>query len=661
MRNRLLLTSMDDAMAGRDGSVTRQKIEWFRRKAQGGIGWIQTGYLYVTPRGRGATWFQGGIDRDELVPGLAELVSAVREHDVRIGAQLVHAGRQTKSAYLDGLPPEGPSAVPDAVLGETPVAMTVERISEVVDAFAAAAGRAQAAGFDLVEIHGAHGYLHHSFFSPTSNHREDEYGGSLENRARFSVDTVRAVREAVGEDFVLGYRISADEFREDGFTLEEALRVVPMLEDAGISYINVSAATYESSGMMVAPMFIGPGQLEHLAAAVRKIASVPVVTCGRYNTPELAERALAAGSADFVALGRALVADPDFPAKAQAGRSADIRPCVACNQACLDRWTSGLDIGCVGNPEAGRESLAGWATIERRRPSGESTLVIGGGPAGLEAARTAALLGNEVELWERAGALGGQLALAAEADPSSDWARLIQWFERQLRDLGVAVRLGREAGAEDVVAATADHLVIATGARSVPPLWPAGSQGPKVIDAFAALAPTAEIGRRVVVVGGTTIDCRVALSLAGRGHEVTIVAGGHSRLEDPDDADLAYDVVGPVVRAHLLEELGERVTTVTRRRVKRITADGVVLDLAGTASPHLGEVRVGDVDESVVGADTVVAGERVPERGLYDAVNSSGAIVSVVGDALTPCTVAEATATGAEAVRRHAGLFVVGA
>src|SRR5439155_17157773 len=196
-----------------------------------------------------------------------------------------------------------------------------------------------------------------------------EYGGSLEGRARFSVESVRALRAALGSDFTLGYRISCDEFVEGGFTIDDVCKVVPMLEDAGIDYINVSGGSYESVKMMIAPAGIGPGQLEQYAARVKQAARVPVLSSGRYNTPQLAERVLESGSADYVVVGRALIADPDFPNKARAGQAAEIRPCVACEQGCIDRWFSALDITCVGNPEAGRVGLGGWATLTQQAPT----------------------------------------------------------------------------------------------------------------------------------------------------------------------------------------------------------------------------------------------------------------------------------------------------
>ncbi len=231
-KNRLVQSSLCDNMSDRNGAVTDQKIAYFRRKAEGGVGWINLGYAYVVPRGRGCTYYMVGIQDDELIPGLRRLTDAVHEHDVRMGCQLAHAGRQTTHHYIHDMTAEAPSPVPEPVLGEVPGELSGERIKEIVREFAQAAVRAKTAGFDLVEFHGAHGYLHHSFVSPMTNRRTDEYGGSIENRLRFSRESVRAVRDAVGSDFPVGYRLSGQDYFEGGITLEDSLATVAMLEDS---------------------------------------------------------------------------------------------------------------------------------------------------------------------------------------------------------------------------------------------------------------------------------------------------------------------------------------------------------------------------------------------------------------------------------------------
>ena len=583
-RNRLVMSSMCDNMSGRNGEVTDQKVEYFRRKAEGGVGWINLGYSYVTERGRGCTYYQSGIYDDALIPGLRRLTDAVHEEGARMGCQIAHAGRQTTHHYIEGLEAEAPSPVPEPLLGETPVEISVERIAEIVQEFAAAAVRAKAAGFDAVEFHGAHGYLQHAFMSPLSNKRDDAYGGSLENRLRFPRESVRAVRTAVGDDFIVGYRLSGSEFLEGGITLEESLATTAMLEEEGADYVHVSGGTYEAVHMTVAPRWVGPGQLEEQAAAIKSATRLPVLSVGRYNSPEIAERVIAAGHADFIVMGRALLADPDLPLKALEARPEDIRPCVACAQGCIDRWFGALDITCVNNPDAGREVLPGWG--DRRTPdASRKVLVVGAGPAGLEAARVAASDGHEVTVWERHRELGGQLALAAIPSSGGDWGAFVEWLIRQNDKHGTTIETEREATADEVHAFGADSVIIATGGRPWPPREVPGWDRDEVLDPFELLRGESEAGERVVVAGGELIGCQVAMFLAAQGKDVTLVAHGHTDLFTDGEREFAYDVVGEIVRPLLMERLAAAVTLVPKRGVKRIESGGVIVDRPGAFPP----------------------------------------------------------------------------
>lgn len=663
MKNRIVQPSMCDNMSDRSGGVTDQKIAYFRRRAQGGVGWINLGYAYVTGRGRGCTYFQVGVYDDALIAGLRRLTDDVHKYDVRMGCQIAHAGRQTTHHYIHGLTPEAPSAVAEHVLGEVPEEMSLERIHEVQQDYAKAAVRAREAGFDLVELHGAHGYLFHSFISPLGNHRTDEYGGSLENRMRFSLETVRAVRQAIGDDFPLGYRISGDEFMEGGFTLDDTLAVVAALEREGIDYVHVSAGSYESFHMMIAPMGIGPGQLEHLAAAVKERVSIPVVSVGRYDTPALADRVLADGHADFVSMGRALIADPDLPRKAIERRPDDVRPCIACDQGCIDRWVAALDITCVGNPETGRELLPGWETPTlASSPSGKAVLVIGGGPAGLEAARVAALAGHRVTIWEQDGALGGQLALAGKPEKSREWGSLVAWLTDQVRQLGVDVQLEQRATAEEVLELTADAVIVATGSRPLMPRSMPGWNLPHVIDPLEALRTEPRSGSRVVVDGGDLIGCQVALWCAEHGCRVTLLGRGRTDLFDDGIGEFAMDMIGEIRRPEVLKDLERAsIDLQPKRGIKRIASDGmygllVTVDSAGAFAPHTAALRIGPVDEQLLPADTVVIGvKRRPVDDLYDALCGEVGGLYIAGDAIEPRTVEEAIAEGSAAGRSIGG------
>ena len=669
LRNRLVLSPMSENMADRNGLVTPQQIAWYRRKAAGGVGWVNVGCAYVTPAGRPASEVQLAIDRDACVSGLRDLVTAIHAEGAHAGIQLCHAGRQTTSRYLaDGLRPEAPSPVAEPLLGETPVELSDERIGDIVQEFADATVRARDAGFDFVEIHGANGYLQHVFLSALANQRDGRYGGCLEARARFSIECIAAMRAAVGDDMAIGFRLPCDDFTPGGMTITDALVVLGWLEGAGLDFVCAAAGrggSYESARLILAPPGIGPGHLEHYAAAIRAQARVPVVSTGRYTTAAMAEAVLERGSADFVAMGRALIADPDLPRKAVAGRSADVRPCVACEQGCIDRWLASLDATCTVNPEAGRELEPGWGAIATvAAPTARRVLVVGGGPAGMEAARCAALAGHDVTLWERGPLLGGQLRLAARAPYGGEWDEYCDWQARQVAAAGVRVELGREASRKAILAHGFQEVILATGARPWLPREIPGWDEPHVTTPFDVLAGEIAPGRRVVVLGGETIAARTALFLAAEGHQVTLVAGGHAGHDDPDTADLARDILGSVVRPMVIEWLTEHVALVLRRHVKRIEPGGIVHGPAGLFDPHRYSTRVGSQDDVFLAADTVVVGAaRLPDDALFTALHRAPALaqVHVVGDATSPRTVTEAVAEGAACARLALGRVALAA
>jgi 2,4-dienoyl-CoA reductase-like NADH-dependent reductase (Old Yellow Enzyme family) len=647
LRNRVVLSPMDDNMADRDGAVTDNKIAWYRRFAQGGAGLVLTGNAYVTTRGRSLSDFQMGIDDDDKLPGLERLAAAVHEDGACVGVQIAHAGRQTTRRHTGGYAPEAPSPLPEPLFREMPEELTLSRIDAITALFAAAAVRAQQAGFDLLEVHGGHGQLQHLFLSPLTNIRVDEYGGTLENRARFALETVRAIRRAVGETFPIGYRISAEDIEKGGLQVSDMLLVAEWLEEAGVDYLHVSVGlggSYRSARMILAPPGVGPAHLEQHARQVRERVSVPVITVGRYNSPAVAERALAAGSADFVAMGRALIADPDLPTKAAAGLADEIRPCVACEQGCIDRWLASLDVACAVNPDAGRG-------LRPALPSGQRSrlVVVGGGPAGLEAARVAAESGHEVVVFETEQDAGGQLALAATAPYQGEWADFLHWQAQTVQRLGVELRFGVTATAELIAAERPALVVVATGSRMLAAEHLDGWDLPWVTNVTALLSGRFTPGERVVIAGSDLIACRTALFLTARGRAVTLIADS-TRPGDP----VASDMAGPVVRPMIEEWIDEQVTVVHGVAPKRVVDGGLVVDVAGAVAPHLAETRISPDGEELIGADTVVLSTlRRPERTLYDALVERRLVPKVVlaGDAVVPRTVMHATSEGARAAR----------
>lgn len=530
VKNRLVMPPMVRNYADRDGLVTPRYVAHVERIARGGVGTMILEASYVRPDGKGFL-NQLGIHDDAVVPGLRKLVAAAHKHGAVIGPQLYHAGRQT-SIKITGVKPLAPSAVPDPSSGEMPEALDPIRIKGLVEAYAAGAKRAKAAGCDFVEIHGAHGYLITQFLSPFSNKRRDKYGGSLENRMRFLLEVVAAVRKEVGRTFPVTVRLSGDEHVDGGITPAETAKVAARLEKAGVDALHVSAGNYASypKGYMIPPMAMPDGPLVPLAKAVKRAVDIPVIAVAKIRDPKYAEKVVSSGSADLVAIGRTLLADPDWPNKVREGRFEELNPCIACNQGCISRLFAQQDIWCTVNPEAGREKM-----FARPRVAPKTIVVIGGGPAGLSAARTAASRGHKVILYEKTGRLGGQLQAAAAAPLREGWNEFFATLVRDVRRFGVEVRLRRECTPADVDKDKADAVIVAIGSSPVRPKIP-GVGRMHVVVARDVLEGRAKARGRVVVVGGGCAGAQTAEFLAVAGHPVTIIeASGNVAVDAPVD------------------------------------------------------------------------------------------------------------------------------
>jgi 2,4-dienoyl-CoA reductase-like NADH-dependent reductase (Old Yellow Enzyme family) len=471
IRNRIVMPSMTTRLADPEGFVTPELIRYYLARAQGETGLITVEMAAPEPAGRHRAG-EVGLCHDRFLPGLQELTTRLKETGARTSIQIGHAGGHTRQD-VTGYQPVAPSALPHEVLEVdtrtvVPEALSRERIQDVVQAFAETAERAKRAGFDMVELHGAHGYLIAQFLSPLDNQRADEYGGSLQNRARFALEVVRACRERVG-DFPIIFRLSADEYAPGGLSLDEATQVCRWLEEAGVDAIHVTAACYRSqpsAAIMIPPMAYPEGIFLHLARAVKAVVGVPVITVGRLHDPELAARVVAEGQADMVALGRQLIADPEWPRKAREGRAGEIRPCIACN-TCVDGMRDGNQIQCLVNPLAGREGDYQLAPANPPR----HVVVVGGGPAGMEAARILALRGHRVILYERCARLGGQLRLAAKAPVFQNvetkaevLLKIVAFQARQLDSMGVQVHLAQPFTPQHLATLQPEVIVLATGA-----------------------------------------------------------------------------------------------------------------------------------------------------------------------------------------------------
>jgi 2,4-dienoyl-CoA reductase-like NADH-dependent reductase (Old Yellow Enzyme family) len=343
VKNRIFMPPMDTGYATIGGEITDRQIAYYVERGKGGVGFINVEFTYVTPSGK-IYEHMTGLHHDDMIPGCKKLVDAVHESGAKIAIQLAHGGRRTRSK-VTGEIPVAPSPVP-GLNGEVPRELSIAEIQGLIEAFARAALRARQAGFDAVMIHMAHGYLINQFLSPLSNKRQDRYGGDLEGRSRFAVEILRKIKEEVGQDYPVTCRLCGDEHLPGGFDLHQSRLVARKLEENGIDAIDVSTGPHDSIYVGSAPSYIEPGFLTHLSKGIKSAVGIPVGIVGRINDPVLAEQILAEGKADFVSMGRSLIADPELPNKAFEGRLEEIRPCTACNLGCIEQMNLQLDIFC---------------------------------------------------------------------------------------------------------------------------------------------------------------------------------------------------------------------------------------------------------------------------------------------------------------------------
>lgn len=561
--NRLIKAPQTTAMGARDGSVTERLIRYYRDQASGGVGLVIVGYAWVDHKASKSAQCQIGVADNEHIPGLAWLAQTIQDAGAKAGLQLEHCGRQK---FLGTPPIKAPSRIPweelHAMGGAVPEELTFEEIQEIVGAFGDAARRTKWAGFDMVEIHAAHGYLITNFLSPRTNKRTDWYGGPFENRMRFLLQIVEDVRKKVGPDFPVSVRLSGTEYEPDGVTIEETVEIAKALQNAGVDVIHVSGGNHHQMHHQVSPMLVPTAHNVWAAEAVKKAVKIPVIASGSLTTPDLAEQVLADGKADFVSFGRPLFADPYFPMKALQGRPEDIAPCIRCNDGCLERsFFLFQSIRCTVNAALGKEDSRRIVPAEKRR----RVAVIGGGPAGMEAARVCRLRGHDVTLFEKR-RLGGALIEAAIPDFKSDIRNLTAYLSAQMDRLGVAVRY-EEATPETVSGGGFDAAVVAIGGEPIIPDVP-GIQSPLVSDALSVLRGEVNLGKNLIVIGAGLIGSEVGLYLAEQGKRVTFV----------EMLDEFMNGVGPSNRPAMLERFMKCDYEVhTGKRLESVQDGGVVV------------------------------------------------------------------------------------
>ncbi len=505
LKNRIIMPAIH-LMYNMDGFANERFNEFYFRRAEGGAGLVFVGGCRFDEYGGSPGMMS--LQTDEFITGYREFTDGMHKRGAKVGVQLYHAGAYAHSIANDGREALAPSAVLSKFTKEMPKEMTCDEMKTVVSKWAEAAVRAKKAGFDIVEISASAGYLISQFLSPKTNLRTDEYGGSWENRTRFPLEVVAAVREAVGEDYPICVRIAGNDFVSGSNGNDEAVSFAKLLEKAGVDLINVTGGWHEAT----IPQLTGDlprAGFAYLAAAVKDAVSIPVAASNRINDPAVAERVLATGEGDLVSLGRPLIADPDWPRKTLSDEFSVIRRCVACNQGCLAKTFFAEPVECLVNGYAGKEYL-----FKRHRTNDpKAILVLGAGVAGCEFAVQAALKGHNVTVWEKTDRIGGQLHLAAAPHAKREFLNLVTYYTAALKKLGIELVLNRNASIDEIKTSGFDILVIATG--NIPKMITLPGNGKiPVCSAYDILGGKVIAGKGVVIVGGGAVGCECADYLA---------------------------------------------------------------------------------------------------------------------------------------------------
>ncbi|THB77078.1 MAG: FAD-binding protein [Desulfobacteraceae bacterium] len=631
IKNRIYLPAMHLGMAV-NFEVTDQITAFYADRAKGGAGMICVGYATVDDLS-GNTQNIGAHD-DRFIPGLKRLSDAIKTNGSRSCVQINHAGRYNFSFFLDGKQPVAPSPIASRMTHEVPKEMTLDEIKQTVQSFGGAALRVKQAGFDAVEVLSGTGYLISEFLSPLTNQRTDEYGGSLENRMRFGLEVMDAVRQAVGPDFPLIVRMNGNDFMPGGNTREELLEYAEALSRGPVDALCINVGWHEARVPQIVTC-VPRGAFSYLARGMKERVEVPVIASHRINDPEIAREMIDNDQCDMVAMGRSLITDPMLPEKARTGREEEIIHCIACAQGCFDNLFRLKHVECLCNPRAGYEHQPLPEAVQTPL----NVMVIGAGPAGMVAATTLHDRGHHVTIYEKSGRMGGQLNLAGSPPGREEFLQFSRDLERQVHSRRIPVLLNREATESDIQAFKPDHVILAAGARAlVPPID--GIDLPHVVNAWDVLEKKARVGKKVIVIGGGAVGVETALFLSEKG-TLSPDMVKFLLVNKAEPADSLFDMatrgskeilvvemmdkigkdIGKSTKWGMMQDLGRfGVQTLTGAKVVRITPGGLEIEQDG--------------NNETLKADTVVlAAGSAPNRELEETVRSLDIPVSVIGDA----------------------------
>ena len=619
IKNRFIVSPMVMNCCNEDGTATERFIAYHEEKAKGGWGLIVTEDYAVDPSGRTYQYIPG-LWCDEQIPSHRELTDRVHNAGAKIYAQIFHGGRQTEE-WITGESVKAPSPIPCPVKKALPHEMTTAEVEAMVQKFGDAALRAKKAGFDGVQIHGAHGYLVSEFSSPYANKRVDKYGGNFMNFMRFPMEIIADIRSKCGDDFGIDYKISGEERTQGGTNIEDTKAMAIALEAAGIDSLNVSVGVYETWYTQVPPSVMGHGWISDYAAEIKEVVDIPVTTVGRINNPFVAESIIRSGKADACYMGRASLADPHMPEKALSGRTEDIITCIGCLQGCTSKIDSGYCGQCTVNPRTVRENETKITPAEKKK----NIYVAGGGPAGVEAAIVLAKRGHKVTVFEKTDRLGGMYGCAAVPPWKGEITSFIVWQRVQLEKLGVEVRYGTELTGDTVKNEKPDTLVIAAGSQPWAPPVP-GLDQDFVISAVDLLRGNVSAEGNIAVIGGGLVGGETANFLATHGSRVSIIEMDDEILrEEPGNIKKflleSYDDHGVEVYT------GAKVISVGSDRMIKIEQDGQSAD-------------IGPFDKVVT-----AVGMR-PVETLKQAVDGMDLEIVCVGDSKKPGNALEAIQDG---------------